>query len=370
MPHLLAAITAHGYGHLAQTAPVLNALRQRWPELRLTLYTALPHALLVKRIVGEFTHIDQAPDVGMLMNNALSVNADVSAAAYQVFHRHWHRDVAAEAQWLAKLAPDLVFVNAPYRLLAAAKQAAIPAVALCSLNWAGIYRHVCGQRPEAPAVLEQMLAAYHDAELFLQPAPSMPMSELANRRTIGPIARLGTPRRAELAARCGAAEHDTFVMVSLGGIPLRLDTRRWPQRPGLHWIVPRSWHAPRADLTAFESLGLDFVDTLRSSDVLLTKPGYGSFSEAVCNGVPVLYVPRDDWPEQPYLVEWLHRHGRGLAVTPRALAEGDLARSLQQLLDLPAAAPPVPSGIEQAVTVLADHVCASAANRNAARRLP
>lgn len=369
MPHLLAAITAHGYGHLAQTAPVLNALRQRLPELRLTLYTTLPRALLAKRIAGEFTLIDRAPDVGMLMNDALSVDVAASAAAYRDFHRHWQREVAAEARWLAELAPDLVFANAPYRLLAAAKQADIPALALCSLNWADVYRHVCGHRPEAPAILDQMLAAYHDAELFLQPAPSMPMSDLANRRAIGPIARLGTPRRAELAARCGAAEDDTFVLVSLGGIPMQVDASRWPRRPGLHWIVPQSWHAPRADMVAFESLVFDFVDTLRSSDALLTKPGYGSFSEAVCNSVPVLYVPRDDWPEETCLVEWLHRRGRGRAVTPRALAEGDLAETLQQLLDLPAVAPPAPSGIEEAVARLSDYLRA-ALRGNTARGVP
>lgn len=214
-----------------------------------------------------------------------------------------------------------------------------------------------------------MLAAYHDAALFLQPAPSMPMSELANRRAIGPIARLGTPRRAELAARCGVAASDTLVLVSLGGIPLQVDIGRWPQRPGLRWIVPQNWHAPRADLIAFESLGFDFVDTLRSSDALLTKPGYGSFSEAVCNGIPVLYVPRDDWPEAACLVEWLHRHGRGRAVTPRDLAEGDLADALHHVRTLPAAAPPAPSGIAEAVARLSDYLQA-AANGNAARRGP
>ncbi len=353
MPHLLAAITAHGYGHLAQSAPVLNALRRRLPALRLTLYSALPRALLEKRIEGEFTHIARAPDVGMLMHDALTVDVSASAAAYHAFHQEWARDVEAEAAWLRELAPDVIFANAPYRVLAAARQAAIPAVALCSLNWADLYQHLCGQDSKATAIRAQMLAAYNSAEVFLQPAPSMAMRALHNLRAIGPIARLGTARRAELAARCGAAPDDRLVLVSLGGVPFHIDAAAWPQRQGLRWIVPASWQTARADIIAFESLGLDFVDTLRSADALLTKPGYGSFTEAVCNGIPVLYVPREAWPEETCLVDWLQRHGRGVAVTAQELAQGELAHALQSLLVLPAAAPPQPSGDEEAAALLA-----------------
>ena len=356
MPHLLAAITAHGYGHLAQTAPVLNALRRRLPALHLTLYSALPRALLEKRIEGEFTHIARAPDVGMLMHDALAVDVSASAAAYRKFHQDWARDVAREAAWLRELAPDVIFANAPYRVLAAARQAAIPAVALCSLNWADLYQHLCGQDSKATAIRAQMLAAYNSAEVFLQPAPSMPMRALHNLRVIGPIARLGTARRAELATRCGAAPDDRLVLVSLGGVPFHINAAAWPRRPGLRWIVPASWQTVRTDMIAFESLGLDFVDTLCSVDALLTKPGYGSFTEAVCNGIPVLYVPREDWPEEVCLVNWLKQHGRGLAVSTQALAQGELARPLETLLNQPATTPPAPGGAEDAAAVLANYL--------------
>ena len=51
------------------------------------------------------------------------------------------------------------------------------------------------------------------------------------------------------------------------------------------------------------------LDLIRSCDVLLTKPGYGAFTEAACNGTSVLYVARDDWPEEPWLSRWLVAHG-------------------------------------------------------------
>ncbi|MBK8384563.1 MAG: hypothetical protein IPL11_02340 [Candidatus Accumulibacter sp.] len=49
-PHLFVDISAHGLGHLAQVAPVLNALSCRLENLRMTLRSGLPTATLQARI--------------------------------------------------------------------------------------------------------------------------------------------------------------------------------------------------------------------------------------------------------------------------------------------------------------------------------
>jgi len=42
MPHLVVSISCHGFGHVAQTAPILNLLHERMPHLRLTVRSAVP----------------------------------------------------------------------------------------------------------------------------------------------------------------------------------------------------------------------------------------------------------------------------------------------------------------------------------------
>jgi hypothetical protein len=94
MPHLLVDISSHGYGHISLTAPVLNALLHRMPELRLTIRCAAPRELLAARIAGEFEHIQRATDFGMVMENAMVVSVEQGAAAYREFHgkrRSWQR---------------------------------------------------------------------------------------------------------------------------------------------------------------------------------------------------------------------------------------------------------------------------------------
>jgi len=81
MPHLLAAISAPGFGHAAQTAPVVNALRERIPDLRVTLRITVSPALLAARFEGEFARVSTASDFGMRMASAVDMLAEESAHA-------------------------------------------------------------------------------------------------------------------------------------------------------------------------------------------------------------------------------------------------------------------------------------------------
>nr|MDQ2696156.1 hypothetical protein [Pseudomonadota bacterium] len=119
------------------------------------------------------------------------------------------------------------------------------------------------------------------------------------------------------------------------------------------WLVPAAWQVQRPDAIARETLAeFPFIDLLCSGDLLLTKTGYGSFTEAACNGVPVLYVERGDWPEEPGLTAWLEAHGNARRLHRAQLAGGGLEEPLRELLARPARPPLAPEGIDQAADCL------------------
>ena len=89
MSHLVVSISGHGFGHVAQTAPVLNALHERMPQLRLTVRSAVPLPHLRSRIRVPFDHLHSEGDIGMVMSSALDVRVGESRAAYRAFHEDW-----------------------------------------------------------------------------------------------------------------------------------------------------------------------------------------------------------------------------------------------------------------------------------------
>jgi len=354
--HLFVAVSGHGYGHLAQVAPVLNALRRKLPALRLTVQCALPPSVLQSRLQGDFRQLPEATDFGMLMTDAVGVKTTESLTAYRTFHADWTAHRQRQETLLAECAPDLLLADIPYLPLAAAARLGLPAVALCCLHWADILRFFCPRAPDLAELRATMLAAYNSAAVFLKPAPSMPLPDLTNARSIGPVATLGRNRRDELCERLRLPSDATLVLIALGGIGLRLPLERWPAMPNVRWLVPASWQVQRADAVAWEAADMRFVDLVCSCDVLLTKTGYGSYTEAACNGTPVLYLARDNWPEEPWLSRWLTAQGNALPVSRAQLESGTFGPVLEALLAQPRKPAVVPSGVAEAVACLAGYL--------------
>lgn len=345
MPHLVVSITGHGFGHVAQTAPILNLLHERMPRLRLTVRSTVPATHLRSRIHVPFDHLPSEGDIGMAMSSAIDVQVEESRAAYRAFHAGWEAHVEREADLLRELGADMVLSNVGYLPLAGAQRAGIANAALCSLNWADIYRHYLG----ADDIAAQIRDCYAAADAFLRATPGMAMDDLPNRVPLGPLADIGNNRRDELDRHLRLSKQEKLVLVSLGGIASRLPIERWPHIAGVRWLVQAGWQVQHPDAIDLESLPLDFSDLLASCDALLCKPGYGSFVEAACCGTPVLFTSRADWPESPALIEWLQRHDACREVSRDALERGDIADALTSLWNMSRPEPAQPEGVAQAV---------------------
>jgi len=319
---LLVAISHHGLGHLAQAAPVLNALHAARPDLEFLVWSGVSQTALAARIHAPFQHRHEPADVGLAMHDAVRVDLAASRAAYLAFHQDWDARVACEADWLRGQGITGVLSDVACLPLAAAAQADIPGVALCSLNWvdiasayfAGAY---LAEQPGMAPVLEQMAAAYRSARAFLRVTPAMPMTWLENGEAVPAIASRGVNHGAELRARLELERDERLVLLGFGGIAYQA-AQPLPALHGVRWLVPDDWCAggasKRADLIPFARSGLSFLDLLASCDALVTKVGYGSFVEAAAAGIPVLYIDRPDWPETPFLADWLGVHTRAAVI--------------------------------------------------------
>ena len=343
--HLFVDISSHGFGHLSITAPVLNVLAKMAPDLQLTVRSKLPLRQLHARIDHPFTLIEASTDFGYIMIDATQVDLKASAEAYRHAHTAWPTRVIEEARWLAALQPDLVLTNVSYLPLAGATLAGIPALSLCSLNWADLFQHFFGQESWAAPIHAEMLAAYRSARAFLRITPGMPMPALANARTIGPIAATGQAHDLGLGA-------DKAVLVAMGGIAHRLPVERWPSLPGIRWLVPANWQCQHPNAVVVESFGLSFTDLLCSVDAIVTKPGYGTFTEAAANGTPLLYQRRADWPEQDALIDWLGKHAVSQEIDACLLDSGQLDEALRRLWQQSVPPRPALTGARQAAEII------------------
>ncbi len=135
---------------------------------------------------------------------------------------------------------------------------------------------------------------------------------------------------------------------------------KWPVIDNVCWIFPESvLGSPcadsRTDFIAQSQFALDYVDLLASCDVVLTKTGYGTQTEAVVNQIPALCLGRDDWPEQPHLFAWHEQHGEVAFIEWEDIVSPGFAEKVSAMLESQWTKARVePSGASEAAQVLSD----------------
>lgn len=330
------AISAHGFGHLGQSVPVIEALRQRYPDVPVVVLSSYTRER-VAEFVPPDVHIHSAPEhVTVAMRDALTVDSETTRERFLC----WHRDYAQHQQifvdCLRKIQPRMVLSNVDFTWISAAQTLSLPTLVFCSLNWADILDGFYpGSDMEMRQVTTDIRKIYNSAGRFLRVSPGMGMPGLSNLSTVDVLARSG--RRYDLRIRLRVGNNIRRVaLFSLGGIAQRHDLSGWDIPTDTHLIVPDNLLVDHPRISPMSALGLSHIDILASVDVLVTKPGYGSFCEAWRNQTAVIYMRRNLWPEETALIDWIQRHVPAIEMSCEEFTSGALATVLARLAARPA----------------------------------
>jgi len=353
---LLVCISAHGFGHLAMTAPVLNKISKLY-NIKLTIRTKLPEPLIRELVTVEAVIINEVADFGMVMKNAFEVDLEKSKKKYSEFHYNWDKQVEKEMRSLEQFEPDLILSNAPYLTLAAAGKLHIHCLGYCSLNWADIFQSYFGNDSlETKIIVREMREAYNAADFFISPEPSMPMDWANNVKNIGPVARVGKNVKTEICKRLAIADSTRVVLVAPGGVKTDVPVNAWPQAKNIHWIVSWDHFSGRSDISCVKDIGFIFNDILTSCDAVITKPGYGTVTDTVCNNIPALYVCRGDWAEEEFLVNWWEQKGCVERISREQFFTGNVVQTLENLWSRLTPEKITPSGIDEMISIISGYI--------------
>lgn len=296
---IAAYISGHGFGHLAQCAPILNELFKQSPESRFLIRCSLPEAELRARLGFDFELDGDPVDIGVIQRSAIEEDVDTSIARMRDWIAMLDQRIAHEIGLLKQFRPDVVLSNVSPLAFPAARAAGVPSVAVATLDWYTIYAHWLDADDPLIVALRQ---SYAVCDLLLTPPMAMDMQPFANRQTIPLIAanpvsvafdfKPGYRRRALVIF--GGAGQPPFDMQALARMEEWLFLM-----PGVPDDAPEN-----VQQVAFDA-ALRAVDLMPHVDAVVCKPGYGILAECWRTGTPIAWVERPDFPEYPMLKRWL-----------------------------------------------------------------
>jgi hypothetical protein len=263
----------------------------------------------------------------MVMAAPHLVDRDATWQAYSELFTDPDRVTKTEVAALEAIGAKAVLADIAFMGIRAASLMGLPSVALSSLHWGEMVRHYIGDRPKGAAIASLIEEIYGEAKAFLLAAPRQDIPGISKIERIPPLVRhWGRSVKAEILRSLGLRDHFKIGLVAFGGIPLASTAVTIPKRSDWIWITTHAALAQslgRSDIIdACRLAPLSVLDLLASSELVLTKTGYGTFVESAYYRVPCLFLKREDWPENKDFEAWMVSNGYGVPITTTALSDG------------------------------------------------
>lgn len=315
-PRICFYVSDFGYGHAAREIALAREL-QGALSAEVIVRTGSPAEFMARSLPGVEVRRGQN-DPGMVMEGA-TVDVERTRAAVERWLTSWDDYIATERSFLRDRRIDLVLSDIAPQPFLAAEELGIPSFGISNFTWHLIYTHLFGKTD----VTDRIAEAYRAADGALLLPLHEPMEVFCNRREIGVVARQVTRDREDLP---GLPAGRPLVYLRPPGSAVSRSFRgctclvpSWTEIPGMIRIPPGE---------------TETQDWIAACDLVVSKPGYSTISEAIQAGVPMALFRRDGFAEDDYLIDGIERMGIGREIPASAVLDGSWVDDLEGLIDL------------------------------------
>jgi hypothetical protein len=362
-------ISGHGFGHASREIEIINAVRQRRPDIPVVVRTGAKRWIfdLTLKAPVEFQQVEC--DTGVVQVDSLRLDEGETVRRAAAFYEEFTPRVAAERDRLRALHAGLVVGDVPPLAFAAAHAASIPSIAIANFTWDWIYEGYEPERFGAAGLVAQVRDACAQANLFLR-LPMWGGFEMAPpeaTRDLPLVARRSARDPRETRRALGLPADRKLVLLSFGGHGLKGLSPASFDTFGDEFVAVITGHLEMSDaarqsrrgVVEFDEQGLydagwRYEDLVAAVDVVATKPGYGIIAECAAHQTAILYTSRGHFVEYEVLVQEMPRYVRSQFIPQDALFAGEWRPYLEELLSQDRPEPADVSGAAAAAEVIVE----------------
>ncbi len=318
-PTLYLAITNHGFGHATRSAAIAAEIQRLCPEVVLILATTAPRWLLEESISGNFIHRPRAFDIGVVQSDSFTMDKPATLVKLRELRAKQQSLIASEASFLKQNQVDLVLADIPPLAAPIAHAAGIPCWMMSNFGWDLIYRAWGGEFIEMADWIAECFGQCD--RLFRMPLHE-PMAAFSSITDVGFTG--GTPRfsASEIEAKLTfTAPPEKRAILTFGGLGLNQvpyhNVQQFPDWQFFTFDYDVPGDIP--NLIHLTDRSLRPVDLMPFCHLIVSKPGYSTFSEACCQGISLITTTREDFAEAPILIEAIQHYLPHRIISPQDL---------------------------------------------------
>ena len=321
-PVLYLAITSHGFGHAVRTASVAAKVQELLPDTLLIFVTTVPNWLLAGHIKGDYLQRVKQLDVGVIQSDSFKMDHAATLSKLQNIRKRANRIIADEVNFLRTNRAGLVLADIPPLAAPIAHGADLPCWFMSNFGWDFIYRDWGG---EFIAEADWITEKYKTGDRLFRLPLSEPMAHFPNITDVGLIGGEPSHSSNHLQKKFALDKpKDKTILLTFGGLGLDgipYDTlSKFPD----YQFITFDRQAPALDnLCKIEDVAYRPVDFFPVCDRIVSKPGFGTFAEAMRQDLAIATLPRDGFAETPLLLKGLREYSHHQILDPMKFSKGN-----------------------------------------------
>lgn len=301
-PAIYIAVTSHGFGHAVRTATVAEKLQQLRPDITIIFVTVAPKWLLESYIKRSFIYRQRVFDVGVIQSDSLTMDKQTTLSKMQVIIAQEDDLIAQEANFIRNHNVGLILADIPALAVPIARAAGVPCWMMGNFGWDFIYR----DWGESFNQVVSWIAHYYGQSdrLFRLPLAE-PMGVFPRITNVGLTGSTPCFDKEELKQKFELSTSvEKTILLTFGGLGLQsIPYHNLALFPGWQFITFDRAAPDLPNLLKINHDALRPLDFMPICGRILSKPGYSTFSEALCWDLPIISLTREDFPEAPVLLE-------------------------------------------------------------------
>ncbi|KAJ3162287.1 hypothetical protein HDU86_004767 [Geranomyces michiganensis] len=309
-------VTGHGFGHATRAHVTIRRLLALGHHVTIT--SSVP-TFIFRDLLDIYAKSCQLREIGTLdpgvvQRDAVTVDVEVTMAKLSSFLDGMEDVARKEVEWLKSQAIDVVCLDAPFLPARVAKEARVPSILITNFTFDAIFAAIA-ETPSDHALVARCASLYAQADYLIRlpgyiPIPSFPDPSPQYTFDVPLIVRMAQESRAVVRNALGIPLDVKCVLITFGGFELG----NAGDGHAIEEVLPPGWCGLVGGQTDDRGVSGNRLrrirtekhhmpDLIQAADVVVGKCGYGTCSEVVAHGVPLVYVPRSGFAEEVGLVD-------------------------------------------------------------------
>ena len=315
-------ISDYGYGHASRDIAIIRRILDELNNIKIYVKTDGPFYFARQSLPQKNVEVIRTKnDVGVVFKeNSTTVDRERTNKILDKWLASWDEYVQKEKRFCKTHNVNLILSDITPQPFIVADEMGIPCIAISNFTWHYIFYNLFGDIPETERIRE----AYQHADLALVLPFNEEMNLAKERKEINLISRKITVDRYNMRGKCGIAGDELLVYLGVGRSfdPSFLSNMKEIDSNDVKFLVSSNTELSLDNIVKIPTNETETQNYIAMCDLVVSKTGYSTASEAIRAKVPIFVFEREGYKEDGVIASTIEKLGIGRQISEMSFLDG------------------------------------------------